>query len=204
MSTPHPALGYSFLTPAYEWALWLGVPERKIRSYLIEHIDTHQPLLDFGCGTGNFLQQLQQTHPQQTIQGLDTDPYMVRVSRRKSVPVDYYASGPLPYAAGRFGTVTSTWVFEHFSVEESLFYFREIRRILQPGGTFWLGDWGPCQGLMQRVLGRLVHWIDPTQNGLGPAGRWPELLAQAGFSTVLIPYRIPTRLGTFYYWKCHF
>lgn len=202
MPSSHPALGYAFLTPFYEWAIWLGVPEKKIHRTLMEHLKPEDSVLDFGSGTGTFLKELLAANPSQSIRGLDTDPYMVKTARKKGLTVDYYTAGNLPYPDQKFDVVTSTWVFQHFSAEEALFYFQEIRRILKPDGVFWLGDWGPSQGRVQTMLGKIVHWIDPTQNGFGPANYWPEWILKSGFRTVNRSEPIKTRLGTFYYWQC--
>ncbi|MDQ1087883.1 class I SAM-dependent methyltransferase [Siphonobacter sp. SORGH_AS_1065] len=202
MPASHPALGYAFLTPFYEWAIWLGVPEKKIREELISRIKPGDSVLDFGSGTGTFLKDLLAYNPSQAVCGLDTDAYMVKTSRKKGLPVDFYTAGSLPYPDQKFDVVTSTWVFQHFSEEEVLFYFQEIRRILKPTGVFWLGDWGPSQGPIQAGLSKLVHWIDPTQNGYGPADLWPGCLLKCGFQKVIRSEPILTRLGTFYYWQC--
>ena len=202
MPNSHPALGYAFLTPFYEWAIWLGVPERKIRQELIRKIQASDQVLDFGSGTGTFLKELLVVNPNQSVCGLDTDPYMVKTARKKGLPIDFYTAGKLPYPDQKFDVVTSTWVFQHFSKEEALLYFQEIRRILKPTGIFWLGDWGPSQGSVQTALSKLVHWIDPTQNGFGPANYWPDCLTEAGFQAVNRSEPIRTRLGTFYYWQC--
>ncbi|MFT4033414.1 MAG: class I SAM-dependent methyltransferase [Siphonobacter sp.] len=196
-----PALGTFWPIQLYEAAIWLGVPEKKIRMYLVQRIDQY-PLLDFGCGTGTFLALLQQQTPAGIIRGLDPDPYMIEKCHQKQLVVDRYEGGPLPYENASFGTVTSTWVFQHFSEEECLHYLREIRRILRGNGVFWLGDWGPSSALLQRISERLVTWLDPAQNNFGPSERWPALLEKAGFSDIAPEWTTKTHLGTFYYWKC--
>lgn len=192
-----PALGYAVLTPLYDLAVCFGTPERRIRTWLRNQV-APGPLLDFGCGTGTFLA----LFSTEEAEGIDADPRMVARCLGKNLRVQQLREARLPFPDATFRTVTATWVFQHFPEEEARHFFREISRILQPGGCFWLGDWGPPRTPAQRFMTRLTQLVDRTQNGFGPAGQWPEWLRQSGFRDVSEEQVIPTRLGTFYAWKC--
>lgn len=192
-----PALGYAVLTPLYDWAVRLGTPEQRIRSWLRNQVGPAS-LLDFGCGTGAFLS----LFPTEQAEGIDADPHMVGVCWKKHLRVHLAQTTTLPFPDGHFSAVTSTWVFQHFGEEEARHYFREVRRVLAADGCFWLGDWGPPLTPAQRLMTRVTRAVDRTQNGFGPAGLWPGWLKESGFAEVTVAWIQPTLLGTFYAWRC--
>jgi SAM-dependent methyltransferase len=98
--------------------------------------------LEIGCGAGRITQQLVQTFDR--VYALDVSPDMVEYARAHVTPAEriaYFVTEgieiPLPDQA--VTAVLSLHVFQHFdSVADSLAYWREIYRVLRPGGTLFI------------------------------------------------------------------
>jgi SAM-dependent methyltransferase len=85
-------------------------------------------VLDIGCATGAFLAVLAERGWEP--EGMDLLPS----GRRLDVPVRYGELPDLRYPTARFDAVTAWAVFEH--LHDPAAYFREVGRILKPGGHF--------------------------------------------------------------------
>lgn len=88
-------------------------------------------LLDLGCGRGGLVEQL--SHPLSRIVGVDPDLLSLR-EHRLPLPRLQAISGHLPFHDNSFDLVFSSWLLEH--LPDPLADFREIARILRPGGCF--------------------------------------------------------------------
>ena len=88
-------------------------------------------LLDFGCGTGAFLEHLERFG---NVSAVDSDPSAVAFCHtRGRAEVKLVPPGaPLPFADGTFDLVTSLDVIEH--IDDDVGALRELRRVLRPGG----------------------------------------------------------------------
>jgi ubiquinone/menaquinone biosynthesis C-methylase UbiE len=104
-------------------------------------LDTSGACVEIGCGAGRLTQYLAQTFPR--VYGLDVSPEMLAYARahvevpaaaKVSFMVVDGTSIPLPDCGAT--AVLSTHVFQHFDdPRDSLAYWCEIQRVLQPGGT---------------------------------------------------------------------
>lgn len=101
-------------------------------------------VLDLGCGTGRGSQALADLFPQAQVVSLDWSEAMLRRtgSRRgagaERVRADMEA---LPFASRRFDLVFSSLAVQWSSREPGL--FREVLRVLEPGGLFLFSSFGP-------------------------------------------------------------
>ena len=88
-------------------------------------------MLDFGCGTGAFLEHLEQFG---NVSAVDSDPSAVAFchSRGRTEVKLVPPGAPLPFADGAFDLVTSLDVIEH--IDDDVAALRELRRVLRPGG----------------------------------------------------------------------
>lgn len=94
----------------------------------------HQPtdVLDFGCGHGNFvIDELKNIFEKK----IGYDVSAEATSKNTSVNEVVIGDGKnLPFDPNTFDLTISLWAFEH--VEDPLHLFKEIHRVLRPGGYF--------------------------------------------------------------------
>jgi SAM-dependent methyltransferase len=88
-------------------------------------------LLDFGCGTGAFLEHLERFG---NVNAVDADPSAVEFchSRGRSEVQLVPPGAPLPFADATFDLVTTLDVIEH--IGDDVGALRELHRVLRPGG----------------------------------------------------------------------
>lgn len=100
-------------------------------------------ILDVGCGTGMLLHGLASRFPDAEAFGIDIAPSMIEEAKAKvtsEVPMTFVQAPAehLPFDDGEFDLVVSTICFHHWhSRAEGL---AEVRRVLAPGGRFYLAD----------------------------------------------------------------
>lgn len=99
-----------------------------------------EPLLDFGCGTGDFLLASQQAGIRHAV-GVDIASDALEICRRYGLQqlVAYDGSGRLQtLESGTIGTIYSSQVIEHIPREQADRLLGEFYRILKPGGRMFL------------------------------------------------------------------
>ena len=99
-----------------------------------------QDALDVGCGNGNVLAALLETHTG-SLHGLDLSPNMVREAQRRlgdAVSIQVGDVERLPYANRSFDLILCNAVFHHCTAPEAA--LSEMHRVLKTGGNLVLGD----------------------------------------------------------------
>jgi SAM-dependent methyltransferase len=157
-------------------------PERKNRALVKEILEhcTGGSLLDVGCAYGNFLAALQQ-HGGWTLAGTDISEHAIEEASRRLSGVDLrVATLPvLDHADASFDVVTAFDVVEH--VSDLVGTFREIRRVLKPGGVFAF-----VVPVYDGVTGPVVTALDkdPTHLHKWARSQWIAALRPFGFDLV--------------------
>ena len=163
--------------------------------------------VDLGCGPGLFLRDLATRYPQAMLYGFDVTPSMIAHAQSLRWPIQPptlaihdVSSQPLPLVEGCVHLLSMMSVLHLF--DDPLSVLAEIRRVLAPGGVFFLRDWvrnplkdymawrrgdGGEESLASRQAGFRLF---PVHNKY-TAEDWEWLLAEAGFhicsSTMLRP-----------------
>jgi len=181
-----PAAGHDWLLPFYDPFVKLFGGDKARRTLLDQAtIRAGQRVLDVGCGTGTFAISIERLHPNVEVVGLDPDPRALdraeRKARREAVSVrfDRGFSDRLPYPDASFDRVFSSFMFHHLSANEKEPTLCEIRRVLRPGGSFHLLDFGGShekRGLLTRFIHSSHRLADNSEE------RILELMARAGFA----------------------
>jgi ubiquinone/menaquinone biosynthesis C-methylase UbiE len=185
-----PAAGRDWLLPLYDPVLRFVLREGALKRRLLEQaaIRPGQRVLDVGCGTGTLAVMVKRACPEARVVGLDGDPKALAIARRKAaragveIAFDEGFADALPYPEASFDRVLSSLVFHHLGRETKLRSLAEILRVLAPGGTFHLLDFGRPVAWWERALCPLVLRSSEQRDNV--AGRLARLLGEAGFCDV--------------------
>ena len=80
-----PATGHDFFLPLYDPFMRLLFRESKMRQKVLEQADINRHrILDLGCGTGTMAILIRQQRPNSTVVGVDGDPRLLDIARRKA------------------------------------------------------------------------------------------------------------------------
>ena len=169
-----------------------------LRAWGFAHIPVGRSVLDVGCGAGAALRELAEQYPEADLTGCDISPLAVETATAlnealvKAGRMRFLLCGvpDLPFADGAFDTVIS--VESLYFWPDQLAGFREIRRVLAPGGHF-LTALEMVGGMMdERQLAIVEHlkMFCPTRAELA------DLMAAAGFADVNVDFE-PERV-----WLC--
>jgi demethylmenaquinone methyltransferase / 2-methoxy-6-polyprenyl-1,4-benzoquinol methylase len=167
--------------------------------------------LDIGCGTGDLARQVARRYPGSTVVGADfTGPMLVNARGRNRraregarVALARATALRLPFADGVFDLVTNAFVARNLSDLGRA--FREMRRVLRPGGLLLtLEITEPHSALFGALFhsyfDRVVPWMGAAVASAGPYRYLPEslrtlpsreamldVLRSAGFPRVAAP-----------------
>lgn len=150
-------------------------------------------VLDVACGTGALtLAAAETVGPAGSVVGLDANPEMLAVARRKPVRIEWLEgrAEALPLPDGSFDAVVSQFGFMFF--EDKPQALREMVRVLRPGGRLAVAvcdavenspGYGAFALLLDRLFGKAVGDAFRAPFSLGDAGRLHEICREAGIET---------------------
>jgi ubiquinone/menaquinone biosynthesis C-methylase UbiE len=175
--------------------------ESRFREHLLGQLGL-QPgmrVLDLGCGTGTLTVMIRQRHPEVFTAGLDGDPEVLEIARRKAARAGVTISWQLafatdlPFASGSLDRVVSSLMVHHLALPAKQRAFAEVHRVLRPGGAFHILDLGRPFNLYTRLAAIIIRHLEETADQLG--GRLPRLLHESGFDEVRQDGRFSTVVG---------
>lgn len=186
-----PALNKHFFTPLYDPIMRYVMREEVFKRILIDHANPlpAERILDLGCGTGTLTLMIQKHQPDAVVYGLDADPEVLAIARRKAAQSEitgiHWSQGladDLSYADCAFDLVLTSMVLHHLTHAKKHKGFQEVARVLSPNGRFLIADFGkPRDGLMRLV----TFWMSKfEQTAEHFNGHIPQLLRSAGFGSI--------------------
>lgn len=109
----------------------------KIEEFLQEPIDS---LLDVGCNVGGWLHKCALRYPAAKLAGVEINAQSLETARRRVPNCDFRhaIAEELPFADQSFQYVTCMEVLEHLPADSRPTAFREMHRVLRPGGRLIL------------------------------------------------------------------
>ena len=150
MNTSEPACAIPDLGPNV-YARWRAseigaITERLERQLILELVGDVSGcrVLDVGCGDGEFAVEL--TKRGATVVGIDASAEMIDAAKSRSklqnADIDFQVAMAehLPFPAGQFDVVTAITIL--CFVDDAAPVFREIARVLRPGGRLVIGELG--------------------------------------------------------------
>lgn len=173
--------------------------KERLKVYLPRLEKIKSPVLDLGCGRGEWLQLL--SEHEIAGRGVDLNPSMI--SRCVALGLDVTRSDALAYLRTlpdkSLGAVTSFHMIEHLPFETVIAIVDEALRVLESGGLLILETPNPQNAL----VGSQTFWIDPTHIRPIPSQTLRFFVEARGFCAVEIlnlqPYsetvRVPEGCG---------
>lgn len=160
-----------------------GYP-REVFTYLKRLIKAKNPLiLDLGCGTGISTRQLARIG---TVIGADPDKIMLAAAGKHKGPKIRYIvakADKLPFRDETFDVIAAFSAFHWFSDKKSV---TEIKRVLKPGGLFFIVNkpgiktWG--QGYRRAIIKSIGRQIAQFVTGQGWEPK--KILRHGGFKNI--------------------
>ncbi len=118
-------------------------------------------LLDYGCGAGDLMRVLGQLGARAEFTGCDVSAGMLTEAARRwptslgPAPALAAQDGAAtPFADRQFDIVTISAVLHHVPVAERLAVYRELGRVLKPGGRIYVFEHNPRNPLVRYVIAR--------------------------------------------------
>lgn len=200
-----PAARWRVFSRVYDPFLAMTMREGTFRAAMRRRVDVALPqggtVVDVGCGTGTFAIALATERADAEAIGIDGDPEILARARAKpgaeGVEWREGLAGELPLADDSADVVTISLVLHHLTPAQKRQAVAEARRILKPGGSFQIADWGPPQDPAMSALFLVSQAIDGFERTADHrAGRIPQMLREAGFAQVERYERLRTWGGT--------
>jgi demethylmenaquinone methyltransferase / 2-methoxy-6-polyprenyl-1,4-benzoquinol methylase len=185
---------FSHIAERYEWfdhvaslgsdLLWRPRAVWDLEKFRREGRTTR--ILDVGCGTGELSRLLARRFPGATVVGLDFTGAMLREATRhppgpRGRPVEFGRGTVqrLPFADGTFDLVTNAFLVRNLLDLPAA--FREMRRVLRPGGALLVLEItepaSPAVGrLFHAYFDHVVPWLGAAVDSAGPYRYLPDSL----------------------------
>jgi ubiquinone/menaquinone biosynthesis C-methylase UbiE len=208
MATPSryvPALRFRSLTRFYDLVAHALLREDLFKSQLVKQagLQPGHRVLDLGCGTGTLAIMLKRACPAAAVVGLDGDPEILAIARRKIQAeklqielVEGLATQPnLPSAS--FDRVVTSLVFHHLGTEDKKRALAKAHELLVSGGELHVADWGKPQNIVMRLAFLTIQMLDGFETTADNVkGELVGFIRDAGFAAAAETERITTLLGT--------
>lgn len=147
-------------------------------------------VLDFGGGVGASLPFLSEYFPNAEVTLADVSRRSLDYAERRYIPrvkILHFDGKTLPLQDSQFDAVIAACVFHHIPETEHVALMAEIRRVLRPGGLFFIFEHNPWNPLTRQVVDRCPY----DENAILITG--PEIrrrMKAAGFAKVDLAWRI--------------
>jgi ubiquinone/menaquinone biosynthesis C-methylase UbiE len=182
-----PAAGHDWFLPLYDPFMKLFGGDQARRALIDQAaIRPGHRVLDIGCGTGTLVTLIKRLHTDVEVVGLDPDPKALGLARRKaeraavSIHLDQGFSDELPYPDASFDRVFSSFMLHHLQAGAKEKTLDEVRRVLKPGGSLHLLDFGGPKSSSDGFLARLLHSSHHLKDNFD--GRIIALMSQSGLA----------------------
>ncbi len=148
-----------------------------------------ETVLDCGCGTGTLaVIAKRQVGTEGTVKGIDLSPDQLAIAREKAekenLDIEFLEGSvdELPFPDASFDAIFSTLMIHHLPATVKQGAFREMRRVLKPGGRIVIVDFGPPKHVWGWVVFApfvlMFLLVKSTRDNL--FNRLPEMMSAAG------------------------
>ncbi len=152
-------------------------------------VDKQDVVLDIGCGGGRTISRLAEMAAEGKVYGIDYSEKSVSLSSRKNrrliaqgrVEIRQGEVSRLPYPDGMFDLVTA--VETHYFWPDLVSDFREVRRVLKPGGTLLVIGAAYKDGIHEE---RNLVWIKLGDMAYHNVEEFRALFEEAGYTNITV------------------
>jgi SAM-dependent methyltransferase len=157
-------------------------------------------VVDVGAGTGTFAISLARARPDVSVRAVDGDPEALGLARGKAgaQAVEWLdgLAGELPVAERSADAVVMSLLLHHLDLPAKQAALAEGARVLRPGGSLHIADWGRPGDPLMRAAFFALQLLDGFSNTRDHAsGRLPAICSAAGFVDVRCHLRLRTVWG---------
>jgi ubiquinone/menaquinone biosynthesis C-methylase UbiE len=213
-----PAGGRLIPTRAYDTIVASTMREQRWRPRIANDIAARfgdaPAIVDIGAGTGSLTHVLRARMPTASITAIEPDEQTRTIGHAKTSSrgaagaqpdqitppiawVDGHAEA-LPLADDSQDAAVMALMLHHLATGHKQRALGEVRRILKPGGSLYVADFGrPHDPLMAAAFAiiQLADGVTTTRDHR--AGRLPKLIADTGFAATTAVLRLRTIFGSF-------
>jgi ubiquinone/menaquinone biosynthesis C-methylase UbiE len=199
------ASGLRGLTRFYDSIVAVTMRERLFRGRLGRQVLAGLPpnarIADIGAGTGTFAIERAAAVPDAEVVAVDGDPEILALAEAKegaaAVAWKQGLAAELPLADGSCDRVAMSLLLHHLDAGGKRAALAEAHRVLRPGGSLHIADWGRPQDPLMGA-GLLTLAIFDGFDGIRDhaAGRLPRFVEAAGFAAVRRHDRLRTAWGS--------
>ncbi len=193
------ALSFRWLTPLYDPLLkWVMREEDFKRKLILQaNIQSKMNVLDLGCGTGTLTIMIKNAHPSAEVTGMDGDPQVLEIARAKSPGTDIQwdegLATALPYPDSVFDMVVTSLVVHHLTTDNKRRAFKQVYRVLKPGGELHVLDFGEPHSFISRFMTTYMRRLEETADNFD--GLIPRFITEADFGEVTEAQHFVTLFG---------
>jgi len=176
----------------------------KQKSYLLDKTlvgRSNLKLLDFGCGTGEFLNEITRNEKIIESLGVDVSEGMINEGKKRygdQINIMKTEPSKLPFNEASFDVVTAICVFHHIPPLDWLININEIHRVLKKNGIFVLFEHNPLNPFTRIIVKNCP--IDKNAVLLNPFSV-SKLLERSNFSNAQVTHYMFFPPRFFRFWK---
>ena len=146
------------------------------RAFLVSRIPNDAlRVLDVATGTGAVAIELARANPARTVVGIDQSPDMLATAKKRigdRIELREGRAESLPFADGEFDALTFTYLLRY--VDDPAATLRELMRVVKPGGTIAMLEFGLPRGIW-RPLWELYVRVGLPLAGAAISPGWHEV-----------------------------
>jgi trans-aconitate methyltransferase len=140
-----------FATRSFSWRY---IEKPSLRTLVKPYITTKTVALDLGCGGGRIISMLRDLGvAEKFVYGLDSNPTLVDLARKRFPDANIIrtelTNTPYPGITRSVDLATAHLVLQYLSADDLSTCFKEVRRLLKPGGWMAIGVPHPMRVIEQ-------------------------------------------------------
>ena len=175
----------------YDRYVKLGGFGEAFRKQIVDEaaISPGENVLDCGCGTGSLaITARRAVGPEGRVEGIDISKDQLGRAREKAraekLDIVFHEGSidELPFPDDEFDVIFSTLMLHHVPAEAKRRAFREMRRVLRPGGRVVIADFGPPAHVWGWIVFSplVLMFLASSSTRFNMQNRLPEAMSEAG------------------------